>query len=288
MIAHVAAAGEGRGRVVLRLTPGGANPVALEAAMKLARAFQSEIESLFVEDAQLLDIAGLPFACEVSLTGRQRRQLSLEAVERQMRGAASALAKRITTLAEAAEVPVRTTVVRSDPVEALATACAESGPWNVVALAEPIAPGDGSVLRRLFLDVPGTTALLVVGPTAKRTSGRIVGLVEDIDHLEAVLRASRRLFEASGESRFTLLLVAESEEEAATMDEQARLAMGADEAVELVRARVQANAPAMIAELIRRLNAGFVIGRFGGIVVPPDGNLRTLTSVLECPLLLIR
>ena len=87
MITHVAEAGEGRGRVVLHLTQSAPNPVAIDAAVRVARAFQSEIESLFVEDATLLDIAAFPFACEISLSGRQRRDLSPEAVERQMRAA---------------------------------------------------------------------------------------------------------------------------------------------------------------------------------------------------------
>jgi hypothetical protein len=110
-------------------------------------------------------------------------------------------------LAAAADIPMQVTIVRDEPVHALAHACASCGPWNVVALAEPLSPGDGAMLSRLFLEVPGTTGLVVVGPTAKRNSGRIVGVVEDIEHFDAVLRTTRRIFDVSGESRFTLLLV---------------------------------------------------------------------------------
>ncbi|MDX2159095.1 MAG: hypothetical protein SFW09_21530 [Hyphomicrobiaceae bacterium] len=288
MIAHVAEAGEGRGRVVLHLTQGKVSPFALEAAIRVARAFQSELESLYVEDAKLLDIAGFPFAREISLSGRQSRQLSPEIVERQMRAAAAALLRKVRELAQAADVPLQSTVVRNEPMAALAEACSSRGPWNVVALAEPLSPADGSLLRRLFASVPGTTGLIVVGPTAKRATGRVVGVVEDIDYFEAVLRTARRLFEASDGARFTLLLVAESNAEAELMDEQARLVIGEDETIEIVRARVQANSPAMVAELIRKLDAGFIVGRFGGIVVPSEGDMRPLAGVLECPMFLIR
>jgi hypothetical protein len=288
MIAHVAEAGEGRGRVVLQLRLGKTSPVALDAAIRVARAFQSEIESLFVEDEALIDIAGFPFAREISRDGRRSRELSPEIIQREMRAAAMALARRIEALARAAEIPLRRTVVRAEPIRALAQACQSHGPWNVVAIAEPFSGRDGALLRRLFAAVPGTTGLIVVGPTAKRASGRIVGLVEDIEHFEAVLRTARRLFEISNEPRFTILLASESEEEARLMDEQVRLAIGNDEAVEIVRERVQPNAPAMIAELLRRLHPGFVIGRFGGIVLPAEGDLKPLTSILECPLFLIR
>lgn len=288
MIAHVAEAGEGRGRVVLHVTPAASSPVAIEAAVRVARAFQSEIESLFVEDTTLLDVAALPFACEISFSGRQRRELSPELLARQMRASAAALSRRLAELARVAEVPLHVTVVRSEPVEALARACASRGPWNVVALADPLAAADGAALDRLFASVPDTTGLVVVGPMAKRADGRIVAIVEDIADFDAVLRAARRLHGAKKDTKLTLLLVAESEEEAQHMDDQARLVIGADETIEIARARVQPNAPAVAAELIRRLAAGFIVGRFGGLVVPRHGDLRQLSAVLECPLFLIR
>lgn len=288
MIAHVAEAGEGRGRVVLHLTPAAPSPVAIEAALRVARAFQSEVESLFVEDTTLLDIAALPFTCEISLSGRERRELSPERLASQMKASAAAIARRLASLARNADVPLHVTVVRNEPVEALAQACASRGPWNVVALGDPLAAANSALLDRLFASVPGTTGLIVVGPMAKRAEGRIVALVEDIADFDAVLRTARRLHGETTDTKLTLLLVSDSEEEAQRMDEQARLAIGPDETIEIIRARVEPHAPAIAAELIRRLAAGFIVGRFGGLVVPRQGDLRQLSSVLECPLFLIR
>ena len=45
---------------------------------------------------------------------------------------------------------------------------------------------------------------------------------------------------------------------------------------------------AVIAETLRRLRGGIVIGQFGGLVVPDEGNLRPLCAALECPLFLVR
>jgi hypothetical protein len=288
MITHVAEAGEGSGRVVLHLTPAHPNRFAMEAAVFVARAFQSEIESLFVEDAALLEIAGFSFAREISLSGRQSRALSPEIVVKQMRAAAAAHARRLEEMARTAEVPVHMTVVRDEPVEALAAACSARGPWNVVALGEPLCAASGDLIERLFATVPGTTGLIVVGPKAKRSRGRIVAVVEDIVDFDAVLRTARRLFHGSEETRFTLLLVSDSDGEAEIMDAQARLAIGSDDEIEIVRARVEPHAPAVAAELIRRLGAGFLVGRFGGLVVPRRGDLRALASVLECPYFLMR
>ncbi len=288
MIAHVAEAGEGRGRVVLHLTQSTPNPVAIEAAVRVARAFQSEIESLFVEDATLLDIASFPFACEISLSGRQRRELSPEIVARQMRASASAHARRLAELAQRADIPFHLTVVRSEPVHALAEACAARGPWNVVALGEPVTGLSSERLARMLDDVPGTTGLIVVGPMARRAVGRVVAVVEDIADFDAVLRTARRLRGDDETTPLTLLLLSDTDEEARIMDEQARLALGNDDTVEIVRARVEPVHPAMTAELIRRLSAGFIVGRFGGLFLPARGDLRPLASILECPLFLMR
>ncbi len=236
----------------------------------------------------LLDIAGLPFAREISLTGRQSRPLSTDAIERQMRQAAAAMMREIELLARNAEVSVRRTIVRCEPIDALAAACAECGPSHVIALAEPLTGADAELLRRLFRTLPPGTGLLAIGPTASRSTGPIVGVVDDIDQFEPVLRAARLLFDASSVASFTILMAAESDAEADVMEQQARLALGSDDAVEIVHARVLPNAPAMVAELLRRLNAGFIVSHFGGIIVPPDGDLRELISLLQCPLLLIR
>ena len=76
MIAHVAETGENQGRVVLHLGSVHPSTIALEAAVRIAQAFQSEIESLFVEDEQLFDCAAYGFVREVSLSGRHSRAVS--------------------------------------------------------------------------------------------------------------------------------------------------------------------------------------------------------------------
>ena len=110
---------------------------ACEAALRVARAFGSDLESLFVEDEQLFDCAAYGFAREVSLSGRQSRPMSLDAMMRDLHLAAQGARRQVEALARKAEVPLRCRVVRDEPLRALSIACAETGPWNVVALAEP-------------------------------------------------------------------------------------------------------------------------------------------------------
>ncbi|MFV0298395.1 MAG: hypothetical protein ACK5JT_20025, partial [Hyphomicrobiaceae bacterium] len=100
-------AGQSRNRVVLHLKYGNASPVALAAAVMVARAFRSEIESVVIEDTKLLDMAEVPLAREILLSGRQSGPLSRDLMQRRIRSAAADIIRQIERLAHEAEVPVR-------------------------------------------------------------------------------------------------------------------------------------------------------------------------------------
>lgn len=287
MIAHVAEAAEARGRVVLQLRTASPSPVAIEAAVRVAQAFQSGIETLFVEDANLFDLASFSFAREISLTGRTSRLISLDAMEHEFRLAFSSLQRRIEALARAAEVPIRQRIVRDDPTTALAMTCAECGPWNVVALAEPFGIMSSDSLAGLFEAVTDATGLVLVGPKARRTAGPVIAAVEDVDRLPNMLRAGERLAAVTGGS-LVVLPIADDEVRLHWMDGQMRLMLGDRTDVEIIASRSAQGAAGVVAEALRRLRGGFVISQFGGLAVPADGDLRALAAALECPLLLVR
>jgi len=287
MIAHVAQSGEDRGRVVIQIRSGHPSTVALEAAVRIAQAFGSDLESLFVEDEQLFDCAAYGFVREVSLSGRQSRVLSLDTMMRDLHLAAQGTRRQLEALARRAEVPLRCRVVRDEPLRALTIACAETGPWNVVALGEPFSAGNGGMLKQLLIEVSGTTGLVAVGPKAQRVLGPVVVAVEDTGQLPDMLRTAERLAALDG-AEIVLLLVAPNEDELDRMDEGARLVVEAREGIRIQSAAVARGAAAVIAETLRQLKAGIVICQLGGLAVPDEGDLRPLASALECPLFLVR
>jgi hypothetical protein len=287
VIAHVAESGEDRGRVVLHVGTGSPHVIAVEAALRVARAFGSEIESLFVEDEQLFDCAAYAFAREVPFSGIQTRPLSRDDLMRSLHFAAQGARRRIQELARKADVPLRCTVVRDEPTRALTIACAERGPWNVVALAEPFSVGNGPFFRRLLNEVVGTTGFVIVGPKAQRVTGPIVIALEDTDHLPDMLRAAEKLA-ALDEANIVLLLVAPNQDELERIDAETRLVVEAPPNVRIQWAALSHGASAVIAEMLRRVHGGTIICRFGGLVVSDDEDLRPLATALECPLLLVR
>jgi hypothetical protein len=287
MIAHVAQTGEDRGRVVLHLRSGHPSTLAVEAALRVARAFGSDLESLFVEDEQLFDCAAYGFVHEVSLSGRESRAMSLDGMMRDLHLMAQGARRQIEALARKAEVPLRCRVVRDEPLRALSIACAETGPWNVVVLGEPFTAANAPAIKQLLSEVSGSTGLIAVGPKARTVSGPVVIALEDTAQLPDYLRAAERLAALDG-AEIVILLIAGSEEALAQMDGEVRLVVEAREDVRIVSAEAALGEAAVIAEALRRLRGGIVICRFGGLVVPDGGNLGPLASVLECPLFLVR
>src|SRR5262245_6920142 len=287
MIAHVAQSGEDRGRVVIQIRSRHPSAIAMQAAVQIARAFGSDLESLFVEDEQLFDCAAYGFVREVSLSGRQSRVLSLDGMMRDLHLAAQGTRRQLEELTRKAQVPLRCRVVRDEPLRALTIACAEVGPWNVVALGEPFAADYGATLKQMLAEVSGTTGIVTVGPRAQRVAGPVIVAVEESSQLPDMLRPAERLAGVDG-SEVVLLLVAASEDDLAQMDGEARLVVEDREGVRIEWAAVARGADAAMAETLRRLRGGIVICRFGGLVVPEEGDLRPLASALECPLFLVR
>jgi hypothetical protein len=287
MIAHVASSGEDSGRVVLQFGSRRPSAVALRAAIRIAQAFQSEIESLFVENQQLLDCTSFSFVREISLTGRWLRTVSKEQMALGLHLAASDARRQVEKLARQAAIPLRSRVVRDEPLRAISVACAETGPWNVVVLAEPLSPGDAGFLKQLMLEIDGATGLGLVGPKAQRCSGPAIVVVEDTDLLPGMLMTAERMA-ALDNANIVLLLTATREGELAQMEGQARLVVGGREDVRIEPAEIDRGEAAVLAETLRRLRGGFVIGQYGGVLVPEDGDLRPLLAALECPLFLVR
>ena len=286
MIAHVAEAGEDRGRVVLRLDPAvRPSRIALEAAVRIAQAFQSEIESLIVADQQLFELASFSFACEVSRSGRVQ-PLSADNLQRDIVVAAAAMSRSVREVASRSGVRVHERVVRDEPVRAVARTCSELGPWNVVALAEPFGAGHAAVIGQLFDAVLGATGIVVVGPRAVRLTGPVLVAVEEIDRLPPMLRAAERLA-AVTRADVRLLIISEDPRDLEWMEDQARLVLGASPRVKLESSHPVRDT-AELAERIRRLGGGFLIAQYGGVVVPGAGDLRPLALAMECPLLLVR
>lgn len=286
MIAHVAEAGEDRGRVVLGLDASlQPSASAIAAAIRVAQAFQSDIESLIVADRQLFELSAFAFAREIRLSG-SARALSQEVIDHDLNLAAAAISRQVRRAAAGAGVGARQRVVSDEFVHAVARTCADLGPWNVVALGEPCTAGHAARIRALFDRVVAATGIVVTAHDAARASGPVIVAIEQVEGLPPMLRAAERLA-ASTRADVRLLLVRTDAGELDWMEDQARLVLGASGRARL-EPSVPARDPAEVAERLRRMGGVFLVAQFGGLTVPADRDMRPLLAGLGCPILLVR
>lgn len=288
---HVAAESENRGRVVLHVRSGRPNLLAIDTAIRIARAYHARLESLFVEEPQLLDGAAHAFINEISLTGHTIRSLEVAAIEDSFVFNARCAHGMISERAKAATVPLQMRIVRDETLRALSLACTESGPWNMIVLAEPFSLSDRNLLAHLLSEIAGATALVAVGPRATRANGPILLAIESADRLDGMLRLAERLTadeDAAHRTRVILLPVAETIDASHELDAQLRLALAGDDRIAMLDCLATHGAPEVVAEVLRRSAPGLIVAQVGGAVLAEGGELRDLAHCLECPIILIR
>lgn len=287
MMVHVAEAGEARGRVVLRCGPSpAANDAALRVAVRIARAYRSELEGLFVEDRQVFAFANYSFAREVAHADGSVRALDAGELHRQYRAICEAETRHILTVAAAAGVEARVQSVRDDEMRALVRCCAASGPWNVVVLAaSDTSSGTGSVGNVLDA-VHDATGVVAVPRKVRASSGPVVIAAEDEDRLPVMVRTAERLAAVTG-SPIKLLLVASAQDELPWLEAQARLLVPDQKHCEIELYDTSRASVSALPERIRKLGACFLITREGGVVLPYDLS-QPLTALLSCPVFSIR
>jgi hypothetical protein len=300
VIAHVAAAGEDRGRIILHLGHGKLNTPAVEAALRVAQAFQSSIECVFVEDQQLYDLAHLPFSREVSRDGAVVRPAAPDVLELDLRCDAIAAQRYVTRLAAAKGVPQSGRIMRDTPVDALTRACAEHGPWNVIAMITPITTGgDDDLLLTALTSIPGHTGVVCMGTKVQASHGnprRVLALIERLDDLHVLLRTSERLAAPQTPGTLTaditLLVTGSNAEPQADIEPHVRLALASREHVaEDNWARVAvalADGAGRVLEYLQRLAPEFLVARFGGDYLPGAGDPSPIIASLPCPIFIVR
>ena len=110
-------------RVVVALDASAGNRDAARAAAALARALGIELAGLFVEDVNLVRLAGLPFARQIPVSGGPARPLEWPSLEAQLRGLEAAARQELARAATSVQVTWSFQVRRGTlPAEALAAA----------------------------------------------------------------------------------------------------------------------------------------------------------------------
>jgi hypothetical protein len=149
------------GRIIACFAPG--SPAAPLAVAELARRARAELLALFIEDAELLRFAALPFAAEVGFPSAALRALDRAALERLLRAQADALRQALAATLDPAAHAWSFRVARAVPAAAVAAALAE-GLAPSLLLPPGVNPrAERHVVRRRELDSARLNLLIAAG-----------------------------------------------------------------------------------------------------------------------------
>lgn len=153
-------------RIVVAVDASPHSRAAMEAAVLLAARFDAELLGLFVEDINVLRIAGLPYAQEFGVYSAQRRQINTADVERQLRVRSRQVQHSFRLLAERESIQGTFRVTRGSVGKEIQSAAADADVLIVgrVGWSQLRERQVGSTTRAICCgEAPSVTAVLLSG-----------------------------------------------------------------------------------------------------------------------------
>lgn len=258
---------------------------ALEAAASLAARLEAELAGIFIEDEDVVSLAGLPFAREVGFGAHAHRALDPATVEREFRAIAREARGRLERAANTRRVRWSFRVVRGHLERELLSAARMSDMVAVGKAARPPAPGRRLGAAARALAQGGSAAVLLAEAGAAAPDQRIAVSYDATACAQRALAVAGRLARAGGTTLDVLVLAAEPETarelERAAADRLEGLGVAAT-----FRTLPPGEPEALMSALGESPGALLVLGA-ECYPLPPE-ELERLIAETNCPVLLIR
>jgi hypothetical protein len=190
---HVAAADEGRGRVIVVIVGETPDPRAVRAACDLATIYDSAIEGIYVENTELFQAASHPFVRQILLSGRFASSFNVDDLTSDVYCLGRSALRKLRQSLAAVGKACSSRSIRDSLDAAIATACAENGPWNIVVMGDAFAPQDLPKCIDLLERTAGLTAIWTAPTKPLPAEGPIIVVVDQDDNLQQMVRFSDRL-----------------------------------------------------------------------------------------------
>ena len=267
-------------RLVVTLDAASENRTAIDTAVRLAERTGVPLHGLFVEDQDLLRLAGLPFARQVTIGGGAE-PLSHDTVALQLRAAAERTRQELVGAAQRHRVTCTFEIVQGEN-ERRVTSASESDLVIAGGLARPIA-GHFRVEHRRWWSLEAAAGPFLLTRGVWTTPGSVVTLLRDRG------AASARLFDMAAQiaaATDSMLTVLYAPALAGAVGMEHWIAERA--ATNRVRVRIEA-APAELAALRERLGQldCRMIALEPGLFEGGNGGLGGLIERFSCDMLVV-
>jgi nucleotide-binding universal stress UspA family protein len=270
-------------RILVALDGSSASLAALDTAAQLAGDLHAELVGLFVEDANLLRLAGLPFAQEVRYLSASQQAMNRQRMEAELRAQAGRARRALMAAAQAAHVVATFRVVQGEVALEVLTAAMEADLLLLGRVSRPLSRRTrlGSTARLAAAQAP--KSVLVIQPGDFRDHPVVVtfdGTAQGWQALETALHLARPA------GRLRVLLLVDPAEGGRPMEARVafwlqRRGMAAEyEWLERVDA-------AELGQLIRQCQGRLLVLGGDRWQLPAEA-IQALLDTTDCSLMLIR
>ncbi|MCK6627622.1 MAG: universal stress protein [Anaerolineae bacterium] len=152
-------------RILVALDVSQQSLAALEAAVELAARFKAELAGLFVEDINLLRLAGLPFAREIRYPSVVLQEIESPRLEQELKAQAAQARRALAAAAEQSQVAWSFRVVRGQVTAEVLAAALEADLLSLGLTSWPTTRRGqmGSTARTVAVEAPRAVLLLQHG-----------------------------------------------------------------------------------------------------------------------------
>ena len=205
-------------RILVALDASTHSLAALEAAAGLAASLQAELIGLFVEDENLVHLAGLPFAHEVRSPSAVRQPMSSDKMEQEMRLQASQARRALREAAERVQAKWRFQTVRGQVTASVLTAALEADLLAMGRVSRPLSSQShlGSTARAVSVQTKGSVLLMQQGSDL---SYPVLVTYDGTPAARQALATAALMAKASGDN-LTVLLLGDSAEAVSPLREE--------------------------------------------------------------------
>jgi nucleotide-binding universal stress UspA family protein len=269
-------------RVLVAMDASPHSLTALDAAVELAALFGAELLGIFVEDADLLRLADLPFAAEVASFSASIQRLDAERMRLQLRAVAERSRRALAVSAERARVPWSFRVVRGSVAAAV---MGEVGGRDLISFgrlgwSRLGKPHLGSTARAILSEARASSLVLQRG---RRITAPLCALYDGSKAARRGLEAVSLL--ARGATPI-VLIVANEERDAKRLEHEARDFLR-ERGITARLLRIGESTPEAVRAAIRAQGAGLIVLPTDGAIISSQDVIGLLMD-LDAPMLLVR
>jgi nucleotide-binding universal stress UspA family protein len=271
-------------RILVALDASTHSLAALEAAAGLAASLQAELIGLFVEDENLVHLAGLPFAHEVRTPSAARQPMSSDKMEQELRLQASQARRALKEAAERVQAKWRFQTVRGQVTASVLNAALDADLLAMGRVSRPLSSRShlGSTARAVSVQTKGSVLLMQQGSDL---SYPVLVTYDGTPAARQALATAARMAKTSGDN-LTVLLLGDSAEAVAPLREEVAGWLGQQNLPARYHWLPQATVE-NLAALIQAVDDCVLVLGGKNPLLEADA-IQELLDTTDCPVLLVR